>query len=261
MGDKRSLSGLGTVTDTLLWAGAGVAVMAVHAGAVMWMLYDPPAAAAENASPPAIMIEMAAETEAVLTEENHIAPDMAASVPVPEEVEPEPVEEQADVQEPPPALPEPEAAMPVARPKPPEPVKKVEKKREPVRERRKPQAAAAVPAQAQVKQGTRTAAAQNAAGTMASSLSPARWQSRLMAHLERRKRFPAGAQGKTGVAHVRFTLDAQGNVLSASLARASGVAAFDAEVVALVRRASPLPAPPAGVNRTVVAPVKFENRR
>ncbi len=93
-------------------------------------------------------------------------------------------------------------------------------------------------------------------------MSPATWQSRLMSHLERRKRYPAGARarGETGVAYVRFRIDDAGNVLSANLARSSGFPELDAEVVDLVRRASPVPAPPAGVNKNITAPVRFSVR-
>ncbi|MFH0299982.1 energy transducer TonB [Bradyrhizobium sp. 31Argb] len=83
-----------------------------------------------------------------------------------------------------------------------------------------------------------------------------------MAHLERRKRYPPSTQsrGERGVAYVRFTIDDRGNVLSASLARSSGFAELDQEVLALVRRASPVPAPPAGANRAITAPVRFSSQ-
>jgi periplasmic protein TonB len=83
-----------------------------------------------------------------------------------------------------------------------------------------------------------------------------------MAHLERRKRYPAEARraGRQGTAQVRFSIDANGNVQSVSLTSSSGVAELDAEVVALVRRASPVPAPPPGVSRTIVVPIRFSMR-
>lgn len=107
----------------------------------------------------------------------------------------------------------------------------------------------------------RAAAPQNSNGAV-SSVSPARWQARLASHLERRKRYPAAArrQGQQGTAQVRFTIDASGNVQTVSLVRSSGVAMLDDEVMSLVRRASPVPAPPPGVNRTVVVPIRFSVR-
>lgn len=94
------------------------------------------------------------------------------------------------------------------------------------------------------------------------SISPARWQSRLLAHLERRKRYPSGARSRReqGTAHVRFSIDGNGNVTAVRLARSSGFPELDQEVVAMVRRASPVPAPPPGVNRTLTVPVRFRIR-
>lgn len=93
-------------------------------------------------------------------------------------------------------------------------------------------------------------------------MSPARWQSRLMSHLERRKRYPSSAKRarKQGVVQVRFTIDGSGNVGSVALTRSSGVSELDNEVLSLVRRASPVPAPPPGVSRTIVVPIKFSLR-
>ncbi|MCI5074042.1 energy transducer TonB [Oricola sp.] len=103
------------------------------------------------------------------------------------------------------------------------------------------------------------AAAKQTSRGAARTISPARWQSRLLAHLERRKRYPSGAKRRReqGVAYVRFTIDAAGNVKSARLARSSGFPELDREVVAMVRRASPVPAPPPGVGRTITVPVRF----
>jgi protein TonB len=64
-----------------------------------------------------------------------------------------------------------------------------------------------------------------------------------MAHLNRFKRYPAGASS-TGTASVAFTIARSGQVLSARLIGSSGNPALDAEAVSLPRRASPVPAPP-----------------
>lgn len=91
------------------------------------------------------------------------------------------------------------------------------------------------------------------------------WQGRLVAHLERRKRYPAEARARRlqGVAYVRFTMDRQGRVLSAALEHSSGHAALDRETLALLQRAQPLPAPPAetpGERITLTVPVEFFTR-
>ena len=67
-----------------------------------------------------------------------------------------------------------------------------------------------------------------------------------MAHLERHKRYPPGARQrrKEGVVHVRFTIDPGGNLQTVQLARSSGHPELDDAVLALLRRASPVPAPP-----------------
>ncbi len=46
---------------------------------------------------------------------------------------------------------------------------------------------------------------------------------------------------------VRFELDRTGHVLSASIAKGSGDASFDEAALAMMRRADPVPPPPARV--------------
>lgn len=303
-----------------LWGWAGILVLAAHVGALLWVMREPPAMAAEFSPPSAIMIELAPEPEAVATQEDSVSPDetdaeeVASDAP-PVEKPPEPEAEPPAV-EPPPAEPPPEDVpaeerptmaappeepteavdpqaevkdmepleplpelagvsipMPTARPRPPErtvarrespakPPEKTRPRKAPETTKRQPASKAMSQAKAQVRQSDRTAASQTSSGYASPSLSPARWQSKLMSHLERRKRFPSGvlARGQVAVAHVRFSIDASGNVLSAALARSSGVPEIDSEVVALVRRASPVPAPPPGTNRTITAPIRFSVR-
>ncbi|MBO9489686.1 energy transducer TonB [Endozoicomonas sp. G2_1] len=88
------------------------------------------------------------------------------------------------------------------------------------------------------------------------------WQSILLAHLERRKRYPSQAKmrGQQGSPWVKFTLDRQGKVLSVELHKSSGFNALDREVVALVKRAQPLPIPPKDSPDsalTIAVPVAF----
>jgi len=269
-------------SELALWAGASLLVLSLHVGAAMWLLREPDMIAADDTPPAAIMIELAETPEATETEENEISPDevmsdaSAAAEKVEEPVD-EPVLEQEVVQdEPEPAEEEPreeiaqldkvEVPLPVAKPKPPEPkkeiVKKDEPKKKPVKQCEQASAKQAVKAQAQVTQSSRNAARQSASGLFASSMTPARWQSRLMAHLERRKKYPSGAKSRReeGTVYVRFRIDDSGKVLSATLARSSGWPELDNEVLSLVQRASPVPAPPPDVNKTITAPVKFNRR-
>lgn len=295
----------------LVWGLAAVVSVTTHGAGLAWLLRTPPVPIADNTPPPSIMIEMAAEPEAVNTEEDTISEDVQESAEVKSEAEepaeplpepvPEPPQEMAEtpppVEEPPPDIPpppeplpeEPEVVeetpppvqeevevplpapkpVPVEEPPPPEPPKprpqevaKPKPPREKPAPRPAPAAKAANAAAAQVAPSQRNAASQTVAGSGFGSVSPARWQSKLMAHLERRKRYPSGARsrGEQGTVQVRFSIDTGGNVLSVSLARSSGFAELDQAVLDLVRRASPVPAPPVGVNRTIVAPVRFTSR-
>lgn len=175
-----------------------------------------------------------------------------------EEPEPDPVQQFVEAQ-----LENVEVPIPVKRPPPPKPkVEKPQPAEKPVR-RPKPSKPSrqSAPAQVQADHAPRAAAPTTSRG-MTSSVSPARWQSRLLAHLERRKRYPSGAKSRReqGTAYVRFSIDASGNVLSVRLARSSGFPELDQEVVAMVRRASPVPPPPPGVNREITVPVRFSVR-
>jgi periplasmic protein TonB len=78
-------------------------------------------------------------------------------------------------------------------------------------------------------------------------------------HLQRYKQYPAAARKakSRGVATVSFTVDESGRVTSVELAQTSGVGAFDQEVVAMVRRASPFPRPPDHRSRDFTVPVRF----
>ena len=79
------------------------------------------------------------------------------------------------------------------------------------------------------------------------------------AHLARYKQYPADARsrGDRGTAAVTFSIGGGGGVTSVGLARSSGVASIDQEVVAMVRRASPFPAPPGGRAQSFTVPVSF----
>jgi protein TonB len=88
------------------------------------------------------------------------------------------------------------------------------------------------------------------------------YNGRVAAHLARYKQYPADARsaGNQGVATVSFAIDGGGRVTSVRLARGSGIASIDREVQAMVRRASPFPAPPDGRGRSFTVPVRFNLR-
>lgn len=88
------------------------------------------------------------------------------------------------------------------------------------------------------------------------------WQSRMLAHLERHKLYPAQAQLRRlrGVAVLTFTMDRAGRVLSQSLRNSSGHALLDQAALDILVRAQPLPPPPPeieGATLPLSVPVKF----
>lgn len=309
MSEERRSTGR-ILGEWLLWTTAGVLVVTAHAGAVAMLLREPMVTMEDSGPPPAIMIELAPEPEAAITEETEVTTDQvdaeevktASSEPLPEPVEPPPVQPLPEpipepepepevtekVVEPPPVvepepLPEPleeidpieelvmaqlenvEVPIPMVRPPTPEPKieKPIKPKKKVVKKQQAPAPAsqAARQAKAEVAQADRNAASASSSGA-GRSVSPAKWQSRVMSHLERRKRYPSEARSnrEEGTVYVLFRIDDAGNVLSVSLSRSSGSAALDNAVVAMVRNASPVPAPPPGVNKTIEAPVRFNLR-
>jgi periplasmic protein TonB len=69
------------------------------------------------------------------------------------------------------------------------------------------------------------------------------WQRKLIAHLERFKRYPSEARAE-GVTNIAFQIDRQGRILSSRILHSSGSLVLDQEALAMIKRAEPLPAPP-----------------
>jgi len=109
-----------------------------------------------------------------------------------------------------------------------------------------------------------TASAQGAAA--ASSTSPANWRGTLLAHLNRAKRYPAEARlrREEGTVRLSFTIDRTGRVVGYQIVGSSGSAALDREALAMIQRASPLPAPlpeVVGARISLTVPVRFNLNR
>lgn len=103
-----------------------------------------------------------------------------------------------------------------------------------------------------------TAASQSSRGT-ADPEQKVQWEAELLAHLERYKRYPRNARdrGERGVAHLRFEIDSNGEVLSASILRSTGFTELDAATLEMINRASPVPRPPVGSKTRFTVPVVF----
>lgn len=261
---------------TLRWSLAMLCIVAVHGGLVYAALNWPHRADVAAELPAAIMIELAPVPVAPDTpvqevalgqqmqQSQEAAPSEQEDKPVEPEAKPEPV---SDIESPPlperpkaeavltqPPLPEPQKDKPKDDlPKPDNP-KKAQKK--PSHRKMQSAPATAAPKAANVERAPINAAAM--AGT-SSSVAPATWRNMVMALLNRHKRMPAGS-GR-GTATVAFTIDRSGRVVSARLVRSSGDNALDQEAVALARRVSPIPAPPANLGNggsiLLAVPVRF----
>ena len=85
------------------------------------------------------------------------------------------------------------------------------------------------------------------------------YRGQVAAHLARHRQFPAEARsrGDEGTTLVTFSIDDGGTVTRIQLMRGSGIASFDQETQAMVRRASPFPTPPSGLPMTFTVPIRF----
>lgn len=271
----------------LRWGVAAIAVAAAHGGAAWVGVNWRPTEAAAGAPEPAVMIELAALSVApeAPPEDLPVAEQRAEPEPPPPEPvketpppEPEPVPEPTPVEQPEiklPELPQVPKLDAVLLPPPPE-LKPVEKKPEPkpklVEKKEKPKPKPKIVERKPVEQRAKEAVAPKPSEQRASAptsaaqgttsqptVSTASWRGSLIAHLNRYKRFPGGAS--PGTVQVAFAIDRSGNVLSSRVVGSSGDSALDAEAAAMIRRASPVPAPPAGVGGggaiSLSVPVRF----
>jgi protein TonB len=264
---------------SLRWSGSAIVIVALHAAllaaALAWSTSSQPPGVAI----PAIMVDLAPSSAAPQTQPLDVAPgpelqQAEEAPPPPEPVQPAPVAEQPIEPTPPQqnpevaALPEPKAepappkqppAKLVAEPvKPKKPVHSAA--RHPADEPPAPRTSAAPRAERQAPAATASAAA----GAAAAAALPS-YRDRLAAHLQRFKQYPAGAKsaGEQGTAMLSFTVSRGGQVLASRLAGSSGSAALDAETMAMIRRAQPLPSfPPeiAQASLSFTVPVRFSLR-
>lgn len=284
--DGLTRQGDGSGAGGLRWGASFLVVLALHGGAGAYLLMRrvetppalPPAAAVMidlapmPAAPPAQPMEAPPAPQPVEPDPTPPPPE-PIPIPIPEPPPPEPLPpiiEEIPVPEPPPPVVEPEVALPPPpppvkpkpRPQPQRPVERVKTKEPPKVQPTAPPAAAVA---ADLPPGPPTAPADGSPSAGANSRTRPSWEGRLLAHLERHKRYPSSAQRRRqqGVAQVRFVIDRNGTVLSYRLERSSGHAALDEESTDLLRRASPLPAPPpeiASDHMELVVPVEFTLR-
>jgi protein TonB len=224
--------------ETARWTVCFAAVVAAHALAALSLFSSPPASDFD-AGAPVVLLELPEAPASAATPPSDLAPGPpeAESEPTPpKEQETKPPEQEAEV-----ALPIPEPPMPAP-----------------------PTVASAPTAQPSV-----TMPAVAALPTPGAEVIPAailkRWQSALVAHIERFKRYPAEARAhdERGVARVAFSIDHEGRILASRIVQSSGSAMLDAESLEMLNRAQPMPRPPAKLadsELSFVVPVRFNIR-
>jgi periplasmic protein TonB len=159
----------------------------------------------------------------------------------------------------------PEVAVPLPTPKPkvepePQPKKAAEKpKTDPDKKAPKARPAEKVAEKPAERQATLEAApAPKSQASAAPTVSPAKWQARVLAWINRHK--PRSARAR-GVVQVSFQIDSSGSVLSANIIRSSGDDTLDQAAINIVMRSSPVPPPPPEIARNRMSlslPVEFK---
>lgn len=250
------------------WSVAALIVCAAYLGLVAGYLLLPEPVADGAMASPAVIVEMAPMPVAPSSQQ-----DLA---PGPEMVEAQPTPR-------PPEQTEPEVVDPTPIPEAPEPAEVALPKPEPKAEEKKPEEkepdtqksetqivqentpAPQTTAAPRSEEQTAPTPAAPSPGNTTSRAQIASWRELLMARLQQTKRYPASAElrRQEGVVTLAFTVDRSGHVLARRIAKSSGVSALDEEVMAMVKRAEPLPAfPPAMTQQSVNlnVPIRFSLR-
>lgn len=256
------------------WSASAVTIVALHAVivscALTWLTREPE----EGVTMPAIMVDMSPVTSAPATTSLDIAPG-----PVMQQADaspPEPVQQQR-VEEtiaPTPPQENPEVVTPPEQKLEPTPVKPELTKIVPVekllpdkpkvvrREAKKPSDATPAPHTSAPPRAEREAPMASAMSSGATASVIASYNQRVRAHLMRFHQYPSSGSGQRGVARLSFTLSRSGNVTSSRVG-SSGVAAFDAQAMAMIRQAQPFPPFPPEISNGSMSfsiPVEFTVR-
>ncbi|MFV0278470.1 MAG: energy transducer TonB [Parahaliea sp.] len=263
--------------ETSLWFTSLGLVLLVYAAPLAWWLWPDNAPGANLPPPAAMVVELApAPVAPPAPAEQPLGPEQADAVPPPPErvPPPEPIPEPEPELPPLPEVAEAEVAL-VRVEEPPPVDTPVEEElppavEEPVEEELPPEkpveaSAASAPPETPEEDVTAAAPNQGVSSPVVDQNRVMNWQSSLMLKLNEAKRYPVGArrQRQEGVVYLRFAMDREGTVLSASIEQSSGYPLLDEETLALVERAQPLPKPPedmAGVLEFVVPVEFFMNR-
>jgi protein TonB len=276
-GNCLALHAIGQRSSTSRWVLSAAVIVSLHAGAVAAALALQASNEQPGAQVAAIMIDMAPAAASPHTTPLDLAPgpemqqaEAASPPPEPEppaavapQIAPTPPQVAAEV-----ALPPPDKAEPTAKPPERSKQKTVRTKPDKPRQLAKLQPSEQAPA-------PRTSAAPRAersAPTLTGSIAGAQaamtlpsYRALLAAHLQRFKQYPSAsrAAGEQGTAMLSFVVARNGRVLSSRLASSSGYGALDAETMAMIQRAQPLPSFPDDLPHASMSfsvPVRFSVR-
>ena len=243
-----------TKKEILRWAGSAACALCLHAGAAAVLLLDFGFGSAEPIAPPlaAMTVELAPLPAAPQKRVTEMPPG-------PEQVEaktqpkPQPEERLFD---PPPEIktPPPPDALAVKQEEQPKPEQVVAADK-----------TTAAPSSLADNQQALAAPLEGSPSDQAASATET-WENQLLTHLEHYKRYPGLAQQRKqqDTVYLRFNIDRSGKILKWKIERSRGYVLLDNEVAELIKRASPLPPPPAevtGSNIEMVVPVEFFLRR
>ena len=252
-----------TRPELMRWGLCAAVVLAAHGFVVVGLAGRSDEAELEGGAP-VVTIELAPVAVAPPAPTRDLAPGpmletesqerVAEEAPaLPERKEPEKEKQEEKVVEQPPA-PDPEVAM---APEPPPEEGPIDYKPAPARAPAAPVPTAPQSAPAPAKVAAAPAVAPVERPTSAAIAS---WERLLVTQLERHKRYPPQARGKVGEARLAFSIDRSGRVVESRIVHSSGSDALDREALALLRRAAPLPPPPAGLpddRLSFVVPIRY----
>jgi periplasmic protein TonB len=252
-----------TLPEVVRWSLCAAVVLAVHGFVVVVLAGRSDEEELERGAP-VVTLELAPVAVAPPAPTRDLAPGplletesqerVAEETPAPpERKEPRKEKQEEKVVEAPPA-PDPEVAV---LPEPPPEEGPIEQKPAPAQPTAAPVPTAPQSAPAPAKVAAAPAVAPDERPT---SAVVAKWERLLVAQLERNKRYPPQARGKVGEARLAFSIDRSGRVLASRIVHSSGSEALDQEALALLRRAAPLPPPPAGLpddRLSFVVPIRY----
>jgi protein TonB len=211
-----------------LWAVSLIAVIGLHLAMYYVAMLWRPAVTPVLLEPAAMLIEL----EPVVA-----PPEPTPPQPV-VEPEPEPIPEVVEAPKPKLAIVKPKP-KPKVKPQPPKP----ELKPQPEAPKVASQQQSAAPLRAPVQQQTNTGEIDR---------ERALWMAKVQAYLSKRLHYPQNERrfNKPGSKHailLNFTIDTRGRILASEVKQSSARGSFDRDVQRQLRRASPVPAPPAKV--------------